>query len=162
MLFCRVILSQLSVLLQWRSSGGISLIWSLILFHYHSLACMVKAAKCLCPAQDFRLVVPTGPVRTDSGSDIILPVHLSPETNAVSMEIRWFKGTELIYQYKNGQEMRNNDYKNRVSVSIQELRRGNLAPTLRNVQQSDSGDYTCKLFHDRCQKTGVIHLQVRK
>ncbi|XP_016314178.1 putative butyrophilin subfamily 2 member A3 [Sinocyclocheilus anshuiensis] len=111
-------------------------------------------------SQDFRLVVPTGPVRTDSGSDIILPVHLSPETNAVSMEIRWFKGTELIYQYKNGQEMRNNDYKNRVSVSIQELRRGNLAPTLRNVQQSDSGDYTCKLFHDRCQKTGVIHLQI--
>uniref|UniRef100_A0A673IBT6 Immunoglobulin V-set domain-containing protein n=1 Tax=Sinocyclocheilus rhinocerous TaxID=307959 RepID=A0A673IBT6_9TELE len=99
-------------------------------------------------SQDFRLLVPTGPVRTDSGSDIILPVHLSPETNAVSMEIRWFKGTELIYQYKNG-------------VSIQELRRGNIALTLRNVQQSDSGDYTYKLFHDRCQKTGVIHLQVR-
>uniref|UniRef100_A0A673I8P9 Immunoglobulin V-set domain-containing protein n=1 Tax=Sinocyclocheilus rhinocerous TaxID=307959 RepID=A0A673I8P9_9TELE len=129
------------VLLQWRSSGGISLIWS--------VTCMVKAAKCLCPAQDFRLLVPTGPVRTDSGSDIILPVHLSPETNAVSMEIRWFKGTELIYQYKNG-------------VSIQELRRGNIALTLRNVQQSDSGDYTYKLFHDRCQKTGVIHLQVRE
>uniref|UniRef100_A0A672KWE9 Immunoglobulin V-set domain-containing protein n=1 Tax=Sinocyclocheilus grahami TaxID=75366 RepID=A0A672KWE9_SINGR len=132
------------VLLQWRSSGGISLIWSLILFHLRSLACIFKSAKFLCPAQDFRLVVPTGPVHTDSESDIILPVHLSPETNA------------------NGQEMRNNDYKNRVSVSIQELMRGNLALTLRNVQQSDSGDYKCKLFHDRCQKTGVIHLQVRE
>ncbi|KAK2870374.1 hypothetical protein Q8A67_024766 [Cirrhinus molitorella] len=112
-------------------------------------------------SQDFRLVVPTGPVRTDSGSDIILPAYLSPETNVVSMDIRWFKGTELIYQYKNGREMTNNDYKNRVSLSSQGLKRGNLTLLLRNVNQSDSGDYTCKLFHDRCQKTGVIHLQVR-
>ncbi|KAL1248341.1 hypothetical protein QQF64_021659 [Cirrhinus molitorella] len=112
-------------------------------------------------SQHFRLVVPTGPVRTDSGSDIILPAYLSPETNVVSMDIRWFKGTELIYQYKNGREMTNNDYKNRVSLSSQGLKRGNLTLLLRNVNQSDSGDYTCKLFHDRCQKTGVIHLQVR-
>ncbi|RXN21798.1 butyrophilin 2 isoform X1 [Labeo rohita] len=65
-------------------------------------------------AQDFKLVVPTGPVCTDSGSDVILPAHLLPETNAVSMDIRWFKGTELIYQYKNGREMTNNDYRNRI------------------------------------------------
>lgn len=113
-------------------------------------------------SQDFRLVVPTGSVRTNSGSNIILPAHLTPKTNAVSAEIRWFKGAQLIYQYKNRQEMTDDDYKNRLSVSIQELRRGNLALTLSNVQQSDSGDYTCTIFHDRCQKTGVIHLQVRE
>ncbi|KAK2870376.1 hypothetical protein Q8A67_024768 [Cirrhinus molitorella] len=78
------------------------------------------------------------------------------------MEIRWSKGTETIYQYNNGQEMTNNDFENRVSLSSQELRRGNLALTLRNVQMSDSGDYTCTVFHDGCQKRGVVHLQVRE
>ncbi|XP_052398122.1 uncharacterized protein LOC127945949 [Carassius gibelio] len=92
----------------------------------------------------------------------MLPVHLLPETSAVSMEIRWFKETELIYQYMKGQEMTNNDFENRVSLSIQELRRGNLALILRNVQSSDSGDYTCTVFHDGCQKRGVVHLQVKE
>ncbi|XP_050959358.1 butyrophilin subfamily 3 member A2-like [Labeo rohita] len=115
-------------------------------------------------SQDVKLVVPTGPVCTDSGSDVILPAHLLPETNAVSMDIRWFKGTELIYQYKNGQDMTNNDRltMNRVSLSTQELRRGNLTLCLSNVNQSDSGDYTCKLIHNQYQKTQVIHLQVRE
>ncbi len=112
-------------------------------------------------AVDFSLVVPSDTFSADPGSDVILPVHLSPETSAVSMEIRWFKGTELIYQYMNGQEMTNNDFENRVSLSIQELERGNLALTLRNVQQSDSGVYTCKVFHDGCQKRGIVHLQVK-
>uniref|UniRef100_A0A672K4Q7 Ig-like domain-containing protein n=1 Tax=Sinocyclocheilus grahami TaxID=75366 RepID=A0A672K4Q7_SINGR len=110
---------------------------------------------------DFSLVVSSGPVCAAPGEDVILPIHLLPETSAVSMEIRWFRGTELIYQYMNRQEMTNNDFENRVSLSIQELRRGNLALILRNVQPSDSGDYTCEVFHDGCQKRGVVHLQVR-
>ncbi|KAI2645377.1 Butyrophilin subfamily 2 member A2 [Labeo rohita] len=111
---------------------------------------------------DFSLVVPTGPVSAAPGENVILPVHLSPESSVVSMEIRWFKGTELIYQYTNRQEMTNNDYKNRVSLSIQELERGSLTLTLRNVQQADSGVYTCKVIHDGCQKRGIVHLQVRE
>ncbi|XP_043082252.1 uncharacterized protein LOC122329759 isoform X2 [Puntigrus tetrazona] len=109
-------------------------------------------------SEDFRLVTPIGTVYARPGSDAILPVHLSPETSAVSMDVRWFKGTELIY--RNRQEMSN--YKKRVSVSIQELERGNLALTLRNFQPSDSGDYTCKVFHEGCVQTGIVHLQVRE
>lgn len=112
-------------------------------------------------AVDFSLVVPSDTLSADPGSDVILPVHLSPETSAVSMDISWFKGTELIYQYMNGQEMTNNDFENRVSVSSQELERGDLALTLRNVKQSDTEIYTCKVFHDGCQKRGVVNLQVR-
>ncbi|XP_026114285.1 butyrophilin-like protein 2 isoform X2 [Carassius auratus] len=111
---------------------------------------------------DFSLVFSSDPLCVAPGEDVILPVHLLPETSAVFMEIRWFKETELIYQYMKGQEMTNNDFENRVSLSIQELRRGNLALILRNVQSSDSGDYTCTVFHDGCQKRGVVHLQVKE
>uniref|UniRef100_A0A8C2BYB6 Ig-like domain-containing protein n=1 Tax=Cyprinus carpio TaxID=7962 RepID=A0A8C2BYB6_CYPCA len=114
---------------------------------------------CNSKAHHFGLVTPVGTVSADPGSDVILPVHLSPETSAVSMEIRWFKGTELIYQYKNRQEKTN--YENRVSLSIEELERGHLALTLRNFQPADSGDYTCRVFNDGCLQTGIVHLQVR-
>uniref|UniRef100_A0A8C1JM26 Ig-like domain-containing protein n=1 Tax=Cyprinus carpio TaxID=7962 RepID=A0A8C1JM26_CYPCA len=100
--------------------------------------------------QDFSLVTPIGTVSADPGEDIILPVHLSPETSAVFMKIRWVKGAEFIYQYMNGQEKTNSDYENQANLSIQELERGNLSLTLRNVQQTDSGDYTCKVFQEGC------------
>lgn len=120
-----------------------------------------KNKKILYPAEDFSLVTPIGTVSADPGEDVFLPAHLSPETRAVSMKISWFKGTEFIYQYMNGQEKTNSDYENQASLSIQELERGNLSLTLRNVQQTDSGDYTCKVFQEGCLHTGTIHLEVR-
>ncbi len=77
------------------------------------------------------------------------------------MKIRWYRDSELIYKYIIGQEIINVNYENRVGLSIQELRIGNLSLTLRNVQVSDSGDYTCTVSHDGCRQTGIIHLQVR-
>ncbi|XP_058620968.1 butyrophilin subfamily 1 member A1-like isoform X2 [Onychostoma macrolepis] len=109
---------------------------------------------------DFSLVVPHGTLSSHPGEGVILPVHLSPETNAVSMEIRWLKGTESIYHYKKGWDQVNDDYENRVSLFFQELERGNLSLILRNVQSSDLGDYTCTVCHDGCHKTGTVHLQV--
>ncbi|XP_048010418.1 uncharacterized protein LOC125244369 [Megalobrama amblycephala] len=111
-------------------------------------------------SEDISLVVPNGIVSADPGSDVILPVHLSPETSAVSITVRWFRETELIYQYKNRQEETNDIYEHRLSLSIQELERGNLSLTLRNVQKSDSGGYTCKVFYDGCEKTGIVYLRV--
>lgn len=114
----------------------------------------------LSPA-DFSLVIPSHTVSAYPGADVILPVHLSPATSADFMTIRWYRDSELIYQFIIGQEIINVNYENRVGLSIQELRIGNLSLTLRNVQVSDSGDYTCKVLHDGCLQTGIIHLQVR-
>lgn len=121
-----------------------------------SLMCFITF---LCPAEDYSLEVPKGIVYADPGEDVILPVHLSPETSAVFMTVRWFRDSELIYQYKNGQEITDGDYENRACLSIQELERGNISLTLRNFVPSDSGKFTCKVFHDGCLQTGIVHLQ---
>ncbi|XP_050953701.1 butyrophilin-like protein 2 [Labeo rohita] len=110
---------------------------------------------------NFSLVAPTDPVYADPGADVVLPVHLSPETSAASMEIRWLKGTEFIYYYKKGGYRANDDYENRVSLFFQELDRGNLSLIWRNVQSSDSGEYTCTVIQNGCQKIGTIHLHVK-
>ncbi|XP_056125541.1 uncharacterized protein LOC130103321 [Rhinichthys klamathensis goyatoka] len=115
-----------------------------------------------CPAEDFSLVIPSATVSADPGADVILPVHLSPETSVVSMNISWYRGTDRIYQYMNGLETTDSDYVNRVSMSIQELERGNFSLTLRNVQPSDSGGYRCNVYHYGCMQTGTVHLQVRE
>ncbi|XP_051543157.1 junctional adhesion molecule-like isoform X2 [Myxocyprinus asiaticus] len=112
-------------------------------------------------SENVRLVVPTDIISADAGADVTLPVHLSPETSAVSMTVMWFRGTELIYQYNNGQGTTNRCCENRVGLPIQELGRGNLSLNLRNVQQSDSGNYTCKVFQDGYLFTGLVHLRVR-
>ncbi|XP_043082258.1 uncharacterized protein LOC122329764 [Puntigrus tetrazona] len=111
---------------------------------------------------DVSLVVPNGPVFADPGEDVILPARLLPETSAVFMEIRWFKGRWFIYEYMNRQRLTNYDYDNRASLPIQQLETGNLSLTLRNVDQSDSGDYTCLVSHAGLVKIGVVHLQVRE
>ncbi|XP_039504187.1 junctional adhesion molecule-like isoform X7 [Pimephales promelas] len=112
--------------------------------------------------EDFSLVIPNGTVSADPGEDVILPVHLSPETSAVSMHISWRRGTDRIYWYRNGCETIDSDYVNRVSMFTQNLERGNLSLTLRNVQPSDSGDYRCTVHHNGCLQTGTVHLQVRE
>ncbi|XP_073797201.1 uncharacterized protein isoform X2 [Danio rerio] len=113
-------------------------------------------------SEDSNLIVLIGPISADPGRDVTLPVHLSPETNAMSMTIRWFKGKELIYEHRNGQrELINNDFENRFSLNMRELERGNVSLTLRNVQPSDSGQYTCRVFHGGHLLTGKVDFQVR-
>nr|XP_009295898.1 uncharacterized protein LOC101882128 isoform X2 [Danio rerio] len=109
---------------------------------------------------NFSLVLPPKPVSVSTGRDVTLTVRLSPETSAKTMNISWFRGTELIYQF-NGKEQPNSAYESRVSLSVLQLRRGNVSLTLKNVQQSDSGRYTCRVLHDGCQITGTVDLEVR-
>ncbi|XP_036447287.1 golgin subfamily A member 6-like protein 22 [Colossoma macropomum] len=95
------------------------------------------------------------------GDDITLTVHLSPETSAVGMEIRWFRGIECIYLYKNGQVTVGRGYEGRLSLFNEELQRGNVSLLLRDVGQADTGIYSCQVItgenrENRVEKT--IHL----
>ncbi|XP_036416601.1 NACHT, LRR and PYD domains-containing protein 1b allele 2-like [Colossoma macropomum] len=82
---------------------------------------------------------------TQSGSALTLSCHLSPEISAVSMEIRWFKGTDCVCLYKNRQVTEGRGYEGRVSLFTQELQRGNVSLQIRDCRDSDSGDYLCQV-----------------
>ncbi|KAL7873964.1 hypothetical protein SRHO_G00049340 [Serrasalmus rhombeus] len=91
------------------------------------------------------------------GHDVTLPCYLSPETSAAAMEIRWFKGTDCIYLYLNGQVTEGRGYEGRVSMFTDELQRGNVSLSLRDVQRSDYGEYRCEVTHGghRVKNDGV-------
>ncbi|XP_041723919.1 butyrophilin subfamily 1 member A1 isoform X2 [Coregonus clupeaformis] len=114
---------------------------------------------------DLSLIVPPDVVVASAGDDIILPCHLSPQSSAVAMDIRWFKDGEFtnpLYLYKSGMGEDGKSYKGRVSLFYQELERGNISLLLKNVKVSDSGRYKCQASHlDWIQEPAVV-LQVKK
>ncbi|XP_076827345.1 butyrophilin-like protein 1 [Brachyhypopomus gauderio] len=100
-------------------------------------------------------------VHACAGDDLILPGLLNPETSAVSMEIRWFKGTDCVFLYLNGQVTEGRGYEGRVSLITHELQRGNVSLTLREVQESDGGDYRCEVTCGKLKLTNSgVHLQI--
>ncbi|XP_036835165.1 trichohyalin isoform X8 [Oncorhynchus mykiss] len=101
-------------------------------------------------------------VATDVGEEVTLPCHLSPDTSAVATTIRWFKGTECIYLYKNGQVTERSGYEGRVSLINQELERGNVSLRLRDIRRSDRGVYICQVIHGEQKEEAAVGLRVRE
>uniref|UniRef100_A0A8C7PXS2 Ig-like domain-containing protein n=1 Tax=Oncorhynchus mykiss TaxID=8022 RepID=A0A8C7PXS2_ONCMY len=114
---------------------------------------------------DKQLVVPPDPVVTSAGHDVILPCHLSPQTSAVNMDIRWFKEGEFaspLYLYLGGKVTEGKGYEGRVSVFTQELEKGNISLLLNNVMASERGIYKCHAsYMDWIQELPVV-LQVKQ
>ncbi|XP_071011976.1 golgin subfamily A member 6-like protein 4 [Oncorhynchus clarkii lewisi] len=101
-------------------------------------------------------------VEVKVGEEVTLPCHLSPDTSAVATTIRWFKGTECIYVYKNGQVTERSGYKGRVSLITQELERGNVSLRLRDFRWSDIGVYICQVIHGEQKDEAAVSLLVRE
>ncbi|KAB5522669.1 hypothetical protein PHYPO_G00162120 [Pangasianodon hypophthalmus] len=93
---------------------------------------------------EFKLLCPHG-AQPQPGSLVTFSCHLSPEINAVDMEIRWFKETRCVCLYKNRQVIEGRGYKGRVSLFTQELERGNVSLQLKDCTESDLGHYLCQV-----------------
>ncbi|KAI5624152.1 butyrophilin-like protein 8 isoform X1 [Silurus asotus] len=110
------------------------------------------------PTAMFLLICRYNRVYAFPGDDITLSSHLSPETSAVPMEVRWFRGTECIYLYKNGQVSVGRGYEGRASLMTSELKRGNVSLVLKSIAPTDTGTYSCQVLtgHNKVEKS--IHL----
>ncbi|MCJ8729049.1 hypothetical protein PDJAM_G00011740 [Pangasius djambal] len=96
-----------------------------------------------------------------AGDDVSLSCHLCPETSAVAMEIRWFKGTDCICLYQNRQVKEGKEYKGRVSLFTHKLKRGNVSLMLRKVQESDGGVYKCAVTrHEQKMENSGVYLHM--
>ncbi|XP_045567966.1 butyrophilin subfamily 1 member A1-like isoform X1 [Salmo salar] len=101
-------------------------------------------------------------VEADVGEEVTLPCHLSPDTSAVATTIRWFKETECIYLYQNGQVTERSGYEGRVSLITQELERGNVSLRLRDFRRSDRGVYICQVIHGEQKEEAAVGLWDRE
>ena len=110
------------------------------------------------PTDEFKLRVPERAVGADRGKDVTLSCYLSPKTSAVAMTIRWFKQTECIYLYKNGQVIEGRGYEGRVSLVTQELKGGNVSLRLRDFKESDDGVYICQVTYGGQKEEEAVFL----
>ncbi|XP_073670959.1 uncharacterized protein [Paramisgurnus dabryanus] len=88
-----------------------------------------------------------------------IPCFLSHAPHG-AIELAWFKETECICLYKNGQVIKGRGYENRVNLLPKQLKRGNVSLTLQGLKNSDVGDYTCQVTD--VDKTKEITVRVGK
>uniref|UniRef100_UPI0037E715BA butyrophilin subfamily 3 member A2-like n=1 Tax=Semicossyphus pulcher TaxID=241346 RepID=UPI0037E715BA len=83
------------------------------------------------------------------GDDVVLPCQLDPPIDAVSMTVEWGRpdlNPRFVYVWHDGKELsvdQNEAYKQRASLSVSKLKRGDLSLTLTKVTISDNGIYRC-------------------
>uniref|UniRef100_A0A8C2CIA8 Ig-like domain-containing protein n=1 Tax=Cyprinus carpio TaxID=7962 RepID=A0A8C2CIA8_CYPCA len=75
------------------------------------------------------IVVPPDPVVAHVGSTVILPCWISPPENAEALEIRWYRHNQfsnpvLLYNHGKIQEIQEESYRNRSSLTLIENYRG--------------------------------------
>ncbi|XP_073670811.1 uncharacterized protein [Paramisgurnus dabryanus] len=99
-------------------------------------------------SNEFQLVFPVTSQRTSAHVVIGFNIscHLSPETSAVDMEIRWFKETDCVCICKNRQMIEGRGYEGRVRRFTEVLERGNVSLSLKGFKWSDVGNYVCQVI----------------
>ena len=77
------------------------------------------------------------------------------------MTISWFKESECIYLYKNGQVIEGRGYESRLTLNTQELQKGNVSLILRNYRDDDDGVYICLVKHGDQEEEIAVGLKCK-
>ncbi|XP_069043999.1 butyrophilin subfamily 1 member A1-like isoform X3 [Lepisosteus oculatus] len=118
---------------------------------------------CVSGSERFQVHGPAAPVFVFPGEDAVLPCYLSPASSAVDLQIRWFRDDfdNPVCLYELGIQRQNPAYRDRAGLFLQELHRGNVSLTLRDVRRSDRGQYICVVGSEQMEDNTVIELVVR-
>ncbi|XP_049424601.1 butyrophilin subfamily 3 member A2-like [Epinephelus fuscoguttatus] len=113
---------------------------------YHT-AVLLLLTHC-CGAQ-LQVVGPLQPVIVTLGEDIILPCRLEPAVDAAGMTFEWARPdlnprfVHVWHEHQNLHVNQHPSYKGRTSVSVNQLKQGDVSLKLSKVKLSDSGTYRC-------------------
>ncbi|XP_051251108.1 butyrophilin subfamily 1 member A1-like isoform X1 [Dicentrarchus labrax] len=116
-----------------------------VVFH-HSVFILLLTQCC---AGQSQVVGPSQPILATVGDDIILPCRLDPAADASDMTVEWSRSDldpRFVHVWRDGVELENKkhpSYKGRTSVSINNLRHGDISLKLSKVKLSDDGKYKC-------------------
>ncbi|KAK1792744.1 hypothetical protein P4O66_012666, partial [Electrophorus voltai] len=114
----------------------------------------------------FSVVVPQDPVTGLQGASVSLPCTLSNNTDAGSLEVRWYRPNMYnapVLFYKNRQILESQadqKYQGRVSLlGIQA--KGNVTLKLENLTLADRGDYICHVSSESWYDKNKVSLQIK-
>ncbi|KAM7019152.1 butyrophilin subfamily 1 member A1-like [Tautogolabrus adspersus] len=116
-----------------------------------------------CRAQS-EVMVPSQPVVSLVGEDVILPCHLDPVINAFDMTLEWARpdlNPRFVLVWRQGEELetkKHPSFRGRTSAFIDELEKGNVSLKLSKVKVSDEGGYKC--FMPALFKFSIVQLVV--
>uniref|UniRef100_A0A8C4XD22 Butyrophilin subfamily 1 member A1-like n=1 Tax=Erpetoichthys calabaricus TaxID=27687 RepID=A0A8C4XD22_ERPCA len=108
----------------------------------------------------FIVVGPSKPVVTYVGEDVVLPASLSPALNAEAFEVRWFTTDIMTPEllYADHTIMQQSD--TRRTLSIDNLKNGNVSLIIRNVRVSDDHLYRCNVYSGLREEQTQVSLTV--
>ncbi|KAG5282895.1 hypothetical protein AALO_G00035900 [Alosa alosa] len=123
--------------------------------------CVQNIKTMVFPLTGFELKSTDEIITLSPGDVATLPCHLSPKANALHMEIRWFKGTQCIFLYSNGQETEGPGYKGKVSVNTKALLVGDVSLKMKRTRETDMGPYTCQVISGEHKASARVQLVYR-
>ncbi|XP_059138133.1 butyrophilin-like protein 2 isoform X1 [Peromyscus eremicus] len=112
-----------------------------------------------------RVIGPSQPILVQVGENIELTCHLSPQTDAQSMEVRWIRSHyyPAVYVYVDGAhsaEEQMMGYRGRTMVMSDAIHEGNLTLRIHNARPSDDGQYRCLFGKDGVYQEARADVQV--
>lgn len=99
------------------------------------------------------------------GENIELTCHLSPQTDAQNLEVRWLRSRyyPAVHVYANGTHVAGEqmvEYKGRTSLVTDAIHEGKLTLQIHNARTSDEGQYRCLFGKDGVYQEARVDVQV--
>ncbi|XP_062865231.1 butyrophilin subfamily 1 member A1-like [Trichomycterus rosablanca] len=122
-------------------------------------------------SESFKVSSSTGVIRARYGSSVVLPCWLTPQLDAESMEIRWYRPEKyqtpvLFYQNRKlNYDVQEDIYRNRSSLTSRDaqstgLKQGDISLQLENLNFQDNGIFHCYISGDRSYDSSTVNLLV--